>query len=254
MLSVVVCFCCVVLLLVLGGWLACMIGCANFDMDGWMTPEKCNCCDWCWKVWVSVGCYPTRGVTSLWEICSRLRRFSHHWGGIWEGDTIFRRGLGQTGNETRIQEASMVVTTVVGCLECPESRISFMSRFKDNTQDKLNNGEVAQNYRVPKTWFYRFNLGEFFYPWKRFSIFAFGFLEKVPQLQKARTSFVWGRHAWKIPLKKNGNLPLFMVKCSTFLVIILMDFGKSSHQLNFSLSQLVTHIIFFSLKHTPVNG
>ena len=38
-----------------GGWLACMIGCVNVDMDERMTPEKCNCYQLLWLVLKSLG-------------------------------------------------------------------------------------------------------------------------------------------------------------------------------------------------------
>ena len=110
-------------------------------------------------------CYPKCRVTSLWEICRRLCCVASL-GESGKGTTIFRRGLVQTGNETKTQEDSMVDTTVVGCLECPESRISFMSRFKDkhktsSTMAKHNSKLVYRTFfhhrknTSSKNWFYQ---------------------------------------------------------------------------------------------------
>ena len=178
-------------------------------------------------------CYPKCRVAPLWEICRRLGCVASL-GESGNGTKIFRRGLVQTGNETKTQEDSMVVTTVVGCLECPESRISFMSRFKD--KHKTSSTMTKHNSKLSdctffhhrkksssKNWFDQFNL------------------EKVPQLQQAQrtTSFVLRcRHQFK------NHREFAILHGETLdLVVSILGFGKSSHQLNFSLSQLVcTHI------------
>lgn len=126
------------------------------------------------KFGIQLVCYPKCRVTSLWEICRRLGCVASL-GESGKGTKIFRRGLVQTGNETKTQEDSMVVTTVVGCLECPEPRISFMSRFKD--KHKTSSAMAKHNSKLGyRTFFHQKKdhlpkIGFINSIWKRFHSF-----------------------------------------------------------------------------------
>ena len=198
------------------------------------------------KFGIQLVCYPKCRVTSLWEICRRLGCVASL-GESGKGTKNFRRGLVQTGNETKTQEDSMVVTTVVGCLECPEPRISFMSRFKD--KHKTSSTMATHNSKLGYRTFFHHRKKIIFQKLVLSIQFGKGSTASTSTNKNNKLCFEVSDASI---LKTTGEFAILHGE-TLHLFVSILGFGKSSHQLNFSLSQLVcTHI--FSLKDTPANG